>query len=560
MTPEQRERRRRIMQRSMALGHCICAPAKPCPCPEFTADNICACAGERRPPAQGPVRLTELVRNPGCASKIGKAVLEEVLQGLPMHEDARVHIGSAAGDDAGVIELEPGLGSVLTVDVFSPAVDDPHTFGRIAAANSLSDIYAMGATPQAALSIIGFPAHDLPPSVMQDILAGGLEVMHEAGVPVIGGHSINDDEPKAGFAVLGTAPLDGIIANHGVQPGDVLVLTKPIGGGIVCFGHQIGRAEASCVAAVTSAMATVNREAGMLLGPCRAHAATDVTGFSLLGHLADMVRRSQVAVDLDVDAIPLFPGVRELARAEVLPGALERNREAIDEDLLDLDALAPAQAAALCSPETNGGLLVALSPDDAQRFIAALAEAGIAAAIIARAVAAHSTGRISARTSQAAQWATLPRPARPAPADSAAAASPCCASTCGCEAPAPAAAVAETDDCCCDASAPTAGSGPSAPATGSAPLLPLPQGGEAFAAMMQQSKAGSLDQRSSALIGLALSLVTRCATCVRIHARMARDAGASTDDVAQAVGMAIAFGGAAVNMFYHELRKEEMGE
>ena len=543
MTPEQRERRRRIMQRSMALGHCICAPAKPCPCPEFTADNICACAGERRPPAEGPVRLTELVRNPGCASKIGKAVLEEVLRGLPVHEDARVRIGSAAGDDAGVIELEPGLGSVLTVDVFSPAVDDPYTFGRIAAANSLSDIYAMGATPQAALSIIGFPAHDLPPAVMQAILAGGLEVMHEAGVAVIGGHSINDDEPKAGFAVLGTAPLETIVANQGVQIGDLLVLTKPIGGGIVGFGHQIGRADEASLAAVTRAMATVNRDAGALLGPCAAHAATDVTGFSLLGHLTDMARRSRVALELDVDVIPLFPGVRDLARAEVLPGALERNREAIDDAMLDLAALAPAQAAVLCSPETNGGLLVALAPDNAERYITALAEAGVAAVIIARAVAGHEQGRITGLTSQAAAWTALPRSAAPqAPVTATAAPTACCSAG-----PPPSGAA----NACC------AGGPAEDHDSSQTPLLPLPQGGEAFAAMMQQSKAGSLDPRTTALIGLALSLVTRCANCVRIHARAARDAGASADDLAQAVAMAIAFGGAAVNMFYHELRQQD---
>ena len=207
------------MQRSIALGHCICDPRKPCPCEVFKQQGYCHCAGEHPKAAEGPVSLTEHVRNAGCASKISKDVLKEVLSGLPEIDDPRVVVGASAGDDAGVMMISLDTATILTVDVFCPSVDDPYTFGQIAAANSLSDIYAMGGEPQVALSIIGFPVHTLPTSAMREILRGGLDKMKEAGVPVIGGHSINDEEVKCGFAVVGTSPKDAYIRNAGAKAG-----------------------------------------------------------------------------------------------------------------------------------------------------------------------------------------------------------------------------------------------------------------------------------------------------------------------------------------------------
>ncbi|MFW5798915.1 MAG: selenide, water dikinase SelD, partial [Planctomycetota bacterium] len=195
------EKRRRIMQRSIKLGHCICDPKKPCPCDLFKQEDVCLCAGEQVPLDEGPVKLTRLVEKAGCASKIDKLSLKRILKDLPTFDDPNVVIGMPAGDDAGVYRIDDKHGLVQTVDVFSPSVDDPYLFGQVAAANSLSDVYAMGGHPLTALSIIGFPLREVPESVMADILRGGIDKMAEAGVAVIGGHSIKDGELKAGFAV-----------------------------------------------------------------------------------------------------------------------------------------------------------------------------------------------------------------------------------------------------------------------------------------------------------------------------------------------------------------------
>ncbi|MEI6218840.1 MAG: selenide, water dikinase SelD, partial [bacterium] len=197
------EKRKRVMARSIKLGHCVCDPRKPCPCPLLKEKNVCTCAGERvqSGKASGRVRLTDYVRSAGCASKIGQKDLHAVLAGLPVVQDPRILVGMATADDAGVFKLASGVTVVQTVDVFTPGVDDPYLFGRIAACNSLSDVYAMGGTPVTALSIIGFPIEKLPHAVMSDILRGGMDTLKEAGTILLGGHSINDEEIKFGFAV-----------------------------------------------------------------------------------------------------------------------------------------------------------------------------------------------------------------------------------------------------------------------------------------------------------------------------------------------------------------------
>ena len=180
------EKRRRVMERSMRLGHCVCNPRKPCPCDVFREQDLCPCAGERPDNVASAVRLTEMVESPGCASKIDQATLKRVLRDLPSLDDPRVLVGMPAGDDAGIYQLDENTALVQTVDVFSPSVDDPYTFGQIAAANSLSDVYAMGGRPITALSIIGYPIRTLPDEAMREILRGGIDKMTEAGVPVIG--------------------------------------------------------------------------------------------------------------------------------------------------------------------------------------------------------------------------------------------------------------------------------------------------------------------------------------------------------------------------------------
>ncbi len=219
------EKRRRVMQRSMQLGHCICDPKTACPCEFFLREDICPCAGEEYAPPTGPVRLTELVQTAGCGSKIDQASLQRILAGLPASDDPRVRVGMPAGDDAGVYQLDAETALVQTVDVFSPPVDDPYLFGQIAAANSLSDVYAMGGRPLTALSVVGFPARKLPDEILHQILRGGLDKMAEAGVAVIGGHSIQDDQIKAGFAVTGVVDPRRIATNAAARPRDRLVLT-----------------------------------------------------------------------------------------------------------------------------------------------------------------------------------------------------------------------------------------------------------------------------------------------------------------------------------------------
>jgi selenide,water dikinase len=535
VTPEQIEKRRRIMGRSMALGHCVCNPRLGCPCPLFKDESICECAGERRAAPAGPVRLTEHVRNAGCASKIAKRDLRELLAGLPELADPRVVVGAGAGDDAGVIMLDPKTATILTVDVFAPAVDDPYEFGQIAAANSLSDIYAMGGTPQTALSVLGFPVHALPLSAGREMLRGGRDKMAEAGGSDIGGRSINDQEVKCGFAVLGTAPAGKFVANSGARPGDVAVLTKPLGGGIVAFAARIGRAGPELMAPVAAAMKALNRAAGELMVAHGASAATDVTGFSLLGHLAEIVANSNAEIEIDFDALPLFPGVADLARTEVLPGAADRNREAVAESLLDLSALAPAQRAVLFGPETSGGLLVFLPEKRAADFVRELRARGVAAAaVVGRVAAARQGGLIRVTTRRAAEFAPLaaglaaPAPA-PTPPTSAAEAASCCASS---------GAARDTE-------LPAASSGAA----------------EAFAAYMGAVNApGALGARQKKLIALALSVCTRCGPCIRINTAAARAAGAGDAEIAEAAALGMAFGGAPAAMFYNGLREDRTAE
>jgi selenide, water dikinase len=532
MTPEQKARRKMIMGRSMRLGHCVCDPQKPCPCPLFKEKNVCECAGERVPVPDGQVRLTEHVRNAGCASKIGRKDLTELLSGLPQISDPRVVVGSSSGDDAGVIKLSDDVATILTVDVFAPCVDDPYTFGQIAAANSVSDIYAMGATPQTALSIVGFPVHSLPIPAMNQMLRGGLEKMAEAGVSVIGGHSINDEEAKFGFAVVGTALQNGYVTNSGAQAGDAIVLTKPLGVGIITFARQVGRAPAGAVEQVTASMSALNKAAGEGMREYGAHAATDVTGFSLMGHMSGVVTNSSVKVEIDFDALPFFDGVAELARAEVLPGALERNREAVSPELLDLDALAAAQQSMLFCPETSGGLLVFLPAEKAADYVAAVKAGGAeAATVIGRVCGEHPGGLIKVLTARAAEFSAL-EPSRPAAA-----------------ATATAALTPPVDASCC---APAAGGDAGSPGSG---LLVSPASSDAFAGYMQAVNApGALGAKEKKLIALALSVVGHCEACVKINTNAAREAGASDAELSEAVALGISFGGAPTNMFYSALK------
>ena len=354
-------KRRRIMQRSMRLGHCICDPKKPCPCDLLKELDVCLCAGERLPTPAGPVRLTQLVESAGCASKIDQASLKKVLGGLKFPDDPRVIVGAAAGDDAGVYQLDRHTAIVQTVNVFTPSVDDPYTFGQIAAANSVSDIYAMGGRPLTALSIVGFPIGTVPDAVLRDILRGGLEKMAEAGVSVIGGHSIKDPQIKAGFAVTGVIDPSRVTLRAGARPGDVLVLTKPLGTGILAFAAQIDRAPPGSMEAAARSMAALNKAAAEIMLASGAHGCTDVTGFGLMGHLAEMAAGSRVNVEIVWDDLPLLPGVLECAAAGIIPGSVERNRESCAAAVTSGRGVTPAMLDVCMDAQTSGGLLIAIA-------------------------------------------------------------------------------------------------------------------------------------------------------------------------------------------------------
>ena len=435
MDKKQREKRKVIMARSITLGHCVCDPKKPCPCPLFKEKDVCQCAGEKLPlEIEGEIKLTDYVKSAGCASKIGKKDLYDILSGVPALEDDRVLVGSNAGDDAGVIVLseDDKQAHILTVDVFAPSVDDPYTFGEIAAANSVSDVYAMGGKPQAALSIVGFPIDMLPNEVMREILKGGIDKMKEAGVPVVGGHSIKDGEIKCGFAVLGTCPKDGFVRNSGAEVGDVMILTKPLGVGITAFAGQIGHASAEDLAEIAKSMSTLNKAAAEVMQANGVHAATDITGYSLLGHLSEIVKNSKVEVEINFENLPLFKNVANLARREILPGAVERNRESVSEDILNLKALAPAQKDILFSPETSGGLLMFIPAKFAEKALKELHDKGVStASIIGKVTTTNNCGLITLTTTEKENYSPVKveKKSAPSPEES------CCSE--------------ESEDCCC---------------------------------------------------------------------------------------------------------------
>ena len=382
------------MQRSIKLGHCVCDPKKPCPCPLFKEKNICLCAGERLEEITGPVELTKLIEKAGCASKIDQAFLKEVLGDLPMPEDPNVLIGVPSGDDAGIYDMGNGQCLVQTVDVFTPTVDDPYTFGQIAAANSVSDVYAMGGTPLTALSVIGFPVRKIPDKALSDILRGGIDKMKEAGVSIIGGHSINDAEIKAGFAVTGIIDKDKVKTNDAAQVDDVLILTKPLGTGIISFASQIGRASKVSIEAATASMTMLNKTAAELMTEFGAHAATDVTGFSLMGHLSEMALRSSVDVELTWDKLPWLEGVLSYAAQSIMPGAIERNKESCGHAVIAGDGVSEIMVDICYDPQTSGGLLIAIDAEKADSLLERLHRSGISDATVIGRVKSKGTGKV----------------------------------------------------------------------------------------------------------------------------------------------------------------------
>jgi selenide, water dikinase len=531
------DKRKRVMARSMRLGHCICDYKKPCPCDILREKDICPCAGERVDGRVGPVRLMELVESAGCASKIDEATLKRVLGGLPFLDDPRVLIGAPAGDDAGVYKLDDNLALVQTVDVFTPSVDDPYTFGQIAAANSLSDVYAMGGRPITALSIVGFPIRTQPDEAMHQILRGGVDKMTEAGVPVVGGHSINDKEVKAGFAVTGLVHPDKIVSNAGAKPGDRLILTKPLGTGIMAFAAQIGRAPAGGPEAAARSMAALNNVASKLMIELGAHASTDVTGFGLMGHLAAMAAASHVDVEILWDDLPLLPGVLQCLADGIASGAVERNRESSAHCLIADEHVQPAMSDLCFDPQTSGGLLIAIGPDAADNLLKKLHAAGVSDAIIIGKILESGSGRVFLRTNGRRKL-PKPRPLEPVSGR----------------------IVARSDSIekqpikqetinmsCCEGNH---GSGQlTASDSGSAAAIE-----RKFQEFLEAAGSpGALDGKAKRAIAIALSVLAKCEPCVKSNVKKARDMGLSQEEIDEAAWLGIAFGGSPAMAFYKRM-------
>ena len=314
------------------------------------------------------VPLTSLSHGAGCGCKLPAAAIGPLLARLPAAPpDPRVLVGFGGADDAGVLALSDELALVTTVDFFTPIVDDPFDFGRIAATNALSDVYAMGGTPVSALNLVAFSLSDLGDDVLLEILRGGGAVAQSAGVAVLGGHSIEDAEPKYGMAVTGTVHPGRILRNSGARPGDALVLTKPLGSGAVTTAVKRGLPGAELAEAV-AVMTTLNRDAAAAALAAGAHAATDVTGFGLLGHLHELALASGLAAELDAEAVPAIAGVPELLAdpgERAVAGGTRRNRAHAESFTRWDPRVATARRWLVCDAMTSGGLLVALAPERA---------------------------------------------------------------------------------------------------------------------------------------------------------------------------------------------------
>jgi selenide,water dikinase len=307
--------------------------------------------------------------------------LEVALGGLKARRDPNLIAGFDQGDK-GVYKISDSLALIHTVDFFTPIVDDPYTYGQIAAANSLSDVYAMGGTPITAMNIVAFPAGCMDLGILREILRGGLDKMNEANTTLVGGHTIEDNEIKYGLAVTGTVDPRKVILTNGAQPGDRLILSKPLGTGIANTAAKRECASAELISQVQKTMSTLNHTSAEVMKKFRVHACTDITGFGLLGHLAEIVIHSGVGAELELANIPCFAGVVELARDGIVPGGTRRNLEFREKMVVWGEAVAEEYRLLLFDAQTSGGLLMSVAEGDARQLLTALHKAGVSEANI----------------------------------------------------------------------------------------------------------------------------------------------------------------------------------
>lgn len=315
------------------------------------------------------IKLTNMVRNCGCAAKLSPGLLAGALDSLPLKEDKNLLIGFETRDDAGAYKLDSEHILLQTLDFFPPMVDDPYTFGQIAAANALSDIYAMGGKPLTAMNIVCFPDREAR-TILPEILKGGIDKIEEAGAVLVGGHSVNDQEPKYGLSVTGIVTEAGLKSNAGAKPGDLLILTKPIGTGIIVSAMKGGIAPERSIQAAIHSMRTLNKKACEIMQQYSVHSCTDITGFSLGGHCIEMAKSGKVTLVLEYQAIPKFPDTESLAEIGIVPEGTYRNRRYFEKDYFF--AQNKEKEDVIFDPQTSGGLLIAVAKEDAENMYNAL--------------------------------------------------------------------------------------------------------------------------------------------------------------------------------------------
>ena len=313
--------------------------------------------------ASEDIKLTKLAKCAGCGAKVGAGVLAKLLSDIKVHHDDNLLVGFDKSDDASVYKISDDLAIVQTVDFFPPIADDPYLFGQIAATNALSDVYAMGGEPKLCLNIMAIP-ENMPMEAVHALLRGGYDKVYEAGALITGGHSIHDDEPKYGLAVTGFVHPDKMLTNSNARPGDVLLLTKPIGIGVLSTAAKADMLSKSGQELINRLMTTLNKAARDAMVKYDVHACTDVTGFGLIGHTYEMASGSDTEIILDVDSIDLIPEALELARMGMLPAGMYRNRN-FAQAHVDAGDTELAKQDMLYDPQTAGGLLIAVAPEDA---------------------------------------------------------------------------------------------------------------------------------------------------------------------------------------------------
>ncbi|HEY8597669.1 MAG TPA: selenide, water dikinase SelD [Thermomicrobiales bacterium] len=347
------------------------------------------------------VRLTQFAKRAGCAAKHPPGFLVPMLGTLPAPRDPAVIIGSATSDDAAIYRLSDDLALITTTDFFTPIVDDPFDFGRVAATNALSDVYAMGGTPLTALNLVGFPEDGLDPHILGDILRGGAAAAAAAGIDIIGGHTIRTDEPIYGLAVTGRVHPERVISNAGARPGDLLVLTKPLGVGIVTTAAKRDEDTLGAIREAIGLMTTLNAAAARAMIAVGVHAATDVTGFGLLGHLRNILVASDASAELWFDQVPILPAALDYISRDLAPGGTHANWRFLREWVTYDQTVSKGQQLLLADAQTSGGLLIAVAPERAEALVAALEREGTPVAAVIGEITGGEPGRMQVRTTRA---------------------------------------------------------------------------------------------------------------------------------------------------------------